>query len=208
MQRLAEELVQGRRVVEALDPIVRRLRAESSDPVRVVDVGCGLGYQLRWLAAHGGWGDAVELVGVDLDASLIAQAARLADAEGLDARFVAGDAFRPGVAVTRPERTVVISSGLLHHLPGDRPWPRILRRAATSCGAAAFAHWDTDAGPAGRRSAAGSSTGPGCASRCQPARRRAVGPARPPGVRGADRGRPRAGLRPACADRTARVGAG
>ncbi len=144
IQRLAEELVQGRRVREVLDPVVRRLRAESDGPVRVVDVGCGLGYQLRWLAAHGGWGDAVELVGVDLDASLVAEAARLADVEGLGVRFVAGDAFRPGVAVTRPGRTVVVSSGLLHHVPGDR-LPAFFA-AQDELGVAAFAHWDPKPG--------------------------------------------------------------
>lgn len=141
LQRLAEELLQARRVRDALDPLVRRI----GGPVRVVDVGCGIGYTLRWLAAYGGWDGSVELVGVDLDATLVAEATRLAAAEGLGCRFVAGDAFAPGVAVADPGRTIVISSGLLHHVPAADL--TALFAAQERLGVAAFAHWDPAPGP-------------------------------------------------------------
>lgn len=140
LQRLAEELLQGRRVRDQLDPLVRRI----GGPVRIVDVGCGIGYTQRWLAAHAGWED-VELVGVDLDATLVAEATRLAEVESLDCRFVVGDAFAPGVAIDDPQRTIVISSGLLHHVPVDGL--ARLFGVQEALGVAAFAHWDPAPGP-------------------------------------------------------------
>lgn len=142
LQRLSEELQQGRRVAETLAPWVARLGG-GDRPVRVVDVGCGLGYVVRWLAARRAL-DGVELVGVDLDAGLVAEAARLAEVEELDCRFVHGDALDPGIVVADPERTLLISTGLLHHLRGDE-----LRRffaAHEELGVAGFCHWDPDPG--------------------------------------------------------------
>lgn len=140
LQRLSEELVQGRRVLELLDPLVDRLRRDGEGPVRVLDVGCGLGYLPRWLAAHACWGGDVEVVGVDRDVTLVAEATRLAAVEGLAARFVAGDAWRPGTAIDDPARTVVLSMGLLHHLPADEL--PVFFSAQAGLGVAAFAHWD------------------------------------------------------------------
>lgn len=143
LQRLSEELVQPRRVAEHLE---RMLGARRHDErVRVVDVGCGIGFTLRWLAARAGWGGRVELVGVDLDGTLVAEARRLAAAEGLDVTFVHGDAFRPGVAVDDPSRTVVISSGLLHHLGPDAL--EDFFGAQERLGVTAFSHWDPAPGP-------------------------------------------------------------
>ncbi|MGW6460306.1 hypothetical protein ACWF94_31030, partial [Streptomyces sp. NPDC055078] len=54
LQRLSEELRIGERVAGLLRPILAAVRA--ADPgarLRVVDVGSGLGYLVRWLAASG-----------------------------------------------------------------------------------------------------------------------------------------------------------
>ncbi|MDQ7904875.1 methyltransferase domain-containing protein [Phytohabitans sp. ZYX-F-186] len=143
LQRFEEELQLARRIAQTVAPWVAALRGER--PVRVVDVGCGLGYVLRWLAAHDALGPDVELVGVDLDRRLVAHAAELAAAEELPCRFVAGDAFAPGVAAGDGTRCVMVSSGLLHHLPaGELP---AFFAAQRELGVAAFAHWDIRPGP-------------------------------------------------------------
>jgi SAM-dependent methyltransferase len=135
LQRLGEELQLGRRVAALLEPVLARTGA-----VRVVDVGCGLGYVVRWLAATRLLGDRVELVGVDLNPVLVAEAARLAGAENLDCRFEHGNALAAGVAVPDGTRTIVISTGLLHHLPA--PGLPQFFAAQARLGVAAFAHWD------------------------------------------------------------------
>src|SRR6478735_1954722 len=129
LQRLAEELLLWRRVRATLAPLLVDLRHRASvaaasgesvpRPLRIVDVGCGLGYVVRALAARGDLGADVELVGVDLNPVLVGEARRLAQVEGLAARFVVGDALDPGVAVDDGAITLVISTGLLHHLPAD-----------------------------------------------------------------------------------------
>src|SRR5262249_56167581 len=59
---------------------------------------------------------------------------------GLSCRFLRGDAFEPGPTVQDPARTVVISSGLMHHIsPQDLPG---FFAAQARLGVAAFAHWD------------------------------------------------------------------
>ena len=140
LQRLAEELVQPRRVAERVAALL-----PGDGPVRLVDVGCGIGFTLRWLAARAGWGARVELVGVDLDGTLVDEASRLARAEALDVTFVHGDAFAPGVAVDQPDRTVVVSAGLLHHLPADGL--EAFFAAQQHLGVRAFSHWDPAPGP-------------------------------------------------------------
>src|SRR5262245_18787186 len=87
LQRLGEELQLARRVAALLSPIVGMIRLRDSGPVRVVDVGCGLGSVLRTIAASSALGAGVELVGVDLNPFLIAEARRLAEQEGLTCRF-------------------------------------------------------------------------------------------------------------------------
>ncbi|MFI7540745.1 class I SAM-dependent methyltransferase [Actinoplanes sp. NPDC049599] len=142
LQRLGEELQLPRRVAEW---VLRFRQSRGSEPIRVVDVGCGLGYVVRWLAAYGVLGPGVELVGVDLNRALVERAGELAAAEGLRCRFVAGDALAPGVAGDDGRATVVISSGLLHHLPATAlPGFFAAQRALE---VAAFAHWDIDPGP-------------------------------------------------------------
>lgn len=136
LQRLGEELQLGRRVAS----VVRTLLPVGVEPVRVVDVGCGLGHVLRSIAARGGLPEHVELVGVDLNTTLVTEASRLATIEGLDCRFVSGDAFEPGVVIEDGPRTVVVSSGLMHHLaPEDLDG---FFAAQARLGVAAFVYWD------------------------------------------------------------------
>jgi len=137
--RLSEELQFGRRVADQLVPIVALLR-NASECVRVVDLGCGLGFVLRSLAASSALGPQVELVGVDLNPALIGRARELARQEGLSCSFLCGDALTPDLAVQDGARTIVISSGVLHHLPA-RALPGFFA-AQVRLGVAAFAHWD------------------------------------------------------------------
>ena len=118
------------------------LAQDRSEPVRLVDVGCGVGHVVRWLAATGVLGPRVELVGVDLNSTLVRHAGLLAEREGLRCRFVTGDAFTPGLAVEHAPRTVVISTGMLHHIAAEEL--QAFFAAQQQLGVAAFAHWDID----------------------------------------------------------------
>ncbi|MFE6648802.1 class I SAM-dependent methyltransferase [Nocardioides sp. NPDC057772] len=136
LQRLGEELQLARRVAS----VVRTLLPAGSAPVRVVDVGCGLGHVLRSIAAREDLPAHVELVGVDLNSVLVAEASRLATLEGLDCRFVSGDAFEPDAVIEDGARTVIVSSGLMHHLaPADLDG---FFASQAQLEVAAFAHWD------------------------------------------------------------------
>jgi len=111
IQRLAEEFQHGQRMRAILAPLVAAMRGSVPRPVRVVDVGCGTGYVLRWLAKFGALGQDVELIGVDFNRDLVEEAARLAAEEGLDTRFEHGDALRRDEGAD-----VYISTGVLHHI--------------------------------------------------------------------------------------------
>ncbi len=98
LQRLGEELQFGRRVAALLSPIIDTMRRDGAGPVRVVDVGCGLGFVVRAMAACSALGPDVELVGVDLNPVLVAEA-RLpgADVQELpDAGLRDQEVHRPG----------------------------------------------------------------------------------------------------------------
>jgi SAM-dependent methyltransferase len=140
LQRLGEELQLARRITALLGPVAEAVRRRGTGPVRVIDVGCGLGFVVRAMAASLVLGDDVELVGVDLNPVLVAGARRLAEREGLACHFVQGDALRPGVAVDEGARCIVISSGFLHHLP--EAGLSDFFAAQARLGVAAFAHWD------------------------------------------------------------------
>ena len=134
IQRLSEEFRHGDRMAELLDPLLGALRASGvAPPYRVVDMGCGTGYMVRYLAAARRLPDAA-LVGVDMNPALVAEARRLADAEGIDATFECGDAFELEAA------HVVISTGVLHHFPRDSLGA--LFAAHERAGVLAFAHVD------------------------------------------------------------------
>ena len=141
MERLSERLRFARRVAGVLGPLVTRARAMAGDQaIRVVDVGCGAGYVVRWLAATSALGTSVDLVGIDVNAALVSAATRLASRDGLRCRFTRADAFAPGAVIEDGPRTVVISSGLLHHLPATELSGFFAAQARL--GVAAFAHWD------------------------------------------------------------------
>ncbi len=137
LQRLSEEMQQGRRVATVLGPLLTALRARGVPRPKVVDVGCGLGHVLRWLAWHRPVGD-VELIGCDLDDVLVAEASRLAAAERLDCTFLVADAL----ALAEPAH-VVISTGFLHHLRG----PELPASFARQAEVPAVVHWDVATGP-------------------------------------------------------------
>ena len=119
LQRLSEEFQQGARVARLLVPALRALREHGvPGPHRVVDVGCGPGYVIRWLAASRARGELdlgndVELVGCDYNAPFVRAATRFAEAEGLDCRFVTANAF----TLAEPA-TITLSSGVIHHVRG------------------------------------------------------------------------------------------
>lgn len=115
IQRLAEEFQHGQRMRAILAPLLASMRSSVPRPLRLVDIGCGTGYVLRWLAKFGSLGPEVELVGVDFNRDLVQEAARLAAEEGLDIRFEHGDALR-----RKEGADVYISTGVLHHFEPER----------------------------------------------------------------------------------------
>ena len=140
LQRLSEEFDHGRRAADLLRPLVRTAReGRGGGRTRVADLGCGLGYVVRYLAFHGALGGEVSLVGADFNPRLIEEARALARAEGLAVEFVLGD-----VATDAAPADVVLSTGLLHHLP-----PPALRAffARQRARAQAFAHFDFQPSP-------------------------------------------------------------
>jgi SAM-dependent methyltransferase len=136
LQRMSEEFEHGRRMRELLVPIVDALRAAAvPPPYRIVDVGCGTGYVIRWLAAHGGLGADVELTGVDYNRAFVDTSARLAEQEGLRCSFEVANAF----SLARPA-TVLMSTGVLHHFRGESL--RAFFAQHPGSGARAFVHVD------------------------------------------------------------------
>ena len=111
MQRISEEFQHGQRVVELLRPVLAAVRgARPPRVVRIVDIGCGTGFVIRWLAANGNLGGDVELLGVDYNEALVTEARRLAAAESLRCTFKVANAFR-----LEPPATIYLSTGVVHH---------------------------------------------------------------------------------------------
>lgn len=138
IQRLSEEFRHGARMAELLVPLLATLgRCGQPPPYRVVDVGCGTGYVVRWLSDWCITPD-VEFVGVDLNPALVDAARNLAARDGVRCRFEVADAF----SLTEPA-TVLISTGVMHHFRG----PDLDRffAAHERSGAAAFVHLDFQA---------------------------------------------------------------
>jgi SAM-dependent methyltransferase len=81
-------------------------------PGRALDLGCGTGTNAVYLARHG-W----QATGVDFVPSAIARARQRAHANGLDARFVAGDVTRlDDLGVVGPF-DLVLDIGCFHGIP-------------------------------------------------------------------------------------------
>jgi SAM-dependent methyltransferase len=114
LQRLHEEFRVGAFMRDLVAPMLALLRARASGRrLRVVDLGSGLGYVVRWLSARGGLGPDVDLIGADCNQVLVTAAQRLADDEQLGCRFVCGNAFH-----LREPADLLISTGVLHHFRG------------------------------------------------------------------------------------------
>ena len=116
MQRLAEEFYHGHRVWDLLRRLVVTIRKSGFlDTLRVVDVGCGIGYTSRWLAASVPLAQyGIEVVGIDLNSALIREANRLSALEKLNCRFFHGDAFSP-----EHSGHIFLSTGVIHHFRGN-----------------------------------------------------------------------------------------
>ena len=116
MQRLAEEFYHGHRVWGVLKPLIAAIRSAGfRETLRIVDVGCGIGYTTRWLAARVPLAEYnIELIGIDLNSTLISEANRLTAAEGLPCKFVHGDAF----SGEHPS-PIFVSTGVVHHFRGE-----------------------------------------------------------------------------------------
>jgi SAM-dependent methyltransferase len=141
MQRMSEEFQHGRRVAELLKPILNALRrGGAQSPIRIVDIGCGTGFVVRWLAANGSLGDNVELMGVDFNVALVNEAQRLAAIENLRCKFAVANAFQ----LDEPA-TIFISTGILHHFR-DQDLSYLLQQHCRqeTC---AFIHFDFHSSP-------------------------------------------------------------
>jgi 2-polyprenyl-3-methyl-5-hydroxy-6-metoxy-1,4-benzoquinol methylase len=141
MQRMSEEFQHGQRVAELLKPILNALRDGGvRNPIRIVDIGCGTGFVIRWLAASGSLGKDVQLMGVDFNVALLNEAQRLATIENLRCKFEVANAFR----LDEPA-TVFMSTGILHHFR-DENLSYLLQQhcRAETC---AFVHFDFHSSP-------------------------------------------------------------
>jgi SAM-dependent methyltransferase len=115
IQILSEEFYHGQRVYELLAPLISSLRERGiKGPYRVVDIGCGIGYVIRWLAKHAEFKDEVELIGADYNKAFIEEARRLAKREELSCEFVVANAFKLDKG-----SHIFCSTGVLHHFRGD-----------------------------------------------------------------------------------------
>ena len=137
MQRLSEEFYHGPRVYEVVRALIATIRAGGfSGPLRVVDVGCGIGYNIRWLAARTPLASqGVELTGVDLNSALVAEANRLSAVEKLPCRFLYGDAFS-----SDHSGQIYLSTGVIHHFRGGGLLDFLRRHQRPE--AYAFLHFD------------------------------------------------------------------
>lgn len=136
MQRISEEFQHGQRVAELLNPLLQAIRdRKGSRSLRVVDIGCGTGFVVRWLTAHKALPDDVELVGADYHPALIEEARRLATAESLPCRFEVANAFR-----LEQSGTVYMSTGILHHFRGRELIDLFAQH--NRAGTCAFLHFD------------------------------------------------------------------
>jgi SAM-dependent methyltransferase len=144
LQRVSELMEHGRRISDIIQPLVKTIRDHKADgkPVRIVDIGCGPGFVVRWLAASKLLASKnVELLGVDYNAAFIHEAQRLANEEGLDCRFEVANGFK----LEKPA-DIFISTGVLHHFRDDHLQEFFAQHRNAQ--AHAFAHFDFQPTPA------------------------------------------------------------
>ena len=110
------DLEEVNRMTRAYRPTLRwleRFAGSGTEPLHIVDVGCGGGDMLRRIEAWARWrGVKVRLTGIDLN-PYAARAAREFSPSGSSIEWVTGDAFsyRPSSPVS-----IVVSSLFTHHL--------------------------------------------------------------------------------------------
>jgi SAM-dependent methyltransferase len=139
MQRMSEEFQHGKRVGELLKPILKALREGGVNRrIRIVDIGCGTGFVVRWLIANAYLGDDVDLIGADFNEALVNEARRLSEREQLNCTFVVANAFR----LAQPA-DIFLSTGILHHFRGDG-LAELLKQHRD---AQAFVHFDFHSSP-------------------------------------------------------------
>jgi 2-polyprenyl-3-methyl-5-hydroxy-6-metoxy-1,4-benzoquinol methylase len=139
LQRLSYEFRNGHRLLQLLRPLLDVLRGTLSErPLRIVDIGCGMGFVLRWLTAYGALGDDVELLGCDFNPTLIGNAERLAREEGLRCHFRVANAF-----TLERHAHVFLSTGVIHHFRGADLTGFL--RSQAEVGASALLHCDIKA---------------------------------------------------------------
>lgn len=141
LQRLSEELQHGRRVAELLRPLL----ATIGPRLQVIDIGCGIGYVIRWLASRGGLGPEVELIGMDYNRALVDEANRLAEVERLRCRFLVGNAFALKTPGAENVPQLFLSTGVLHHFQGAGL--EQFFRSHQTANAAGFVHFDFQPSP-------------------------------------------------------------
>ena len=141
MQILSEEFYHGLRMSRLLAPVVQTVRESCAErPIRALDIGCGSGYVVRWLAARANLGEDVELIGTDYNPALIAEARRLAAIEDLHCRFEVADAAR----MSHPA-AIQFSTGILHHFRNESL--EALLHGHEREGVQAFFHFDFQPSP-------------------------------------------------------------
>lgn len=145
LARLSEFLHVPHQMAAVLRPLIAKVREQTGrQEVVVIDVGCGIGLNLRYMAAHTMLGESVSYRGVDLNELLIGAARSLAQVEHIPVTFSVGNAFRMKSAIASPESTIVVSQGVLHHVA-----PHALATFFShheELGVAAFAHFDVNPG--------------------------------------------------------------
>src|SRR5262249_13192597 len=134
LQRLSEEFLQVDRLRLLLVPLLRALReAGERPPYRIVDVGCGLGYVVRALSAHGrrGRGGAIPAAALPPPPAGAPRPPAEGGAPPCQTRLAT--AFR----LDEPAH-VYISTGVVHHFRG----PALAAFFAGQREAHAFVHSD------------------------------------------------------------------
>lgn len=136
LQRLCEEFYHAQRISKIIQSMVQSIRSMGIQrKIRLVDIGCGIGYILRWLAANQIASDDLTLIGVDFNAALIDHAQKLARAENLQVEFKVANAFHLDLSVD-----IFISSGVLHHFPKQKL--DLFFEQQAKCKPLGFAHFD------------------------------------------------------------------
>ncbi len=114
-------------------------------PGRALDLGCGTGTNVVYLARHG-W----EATGIDLVPRAIGEARRRARREGVAARFLVGDVTRLDQLGVGVGHTLLLDLGCYHSLPESRRDAYVRGAAEVAAPGALFLLYGFHAGRAPR----------------------------------------------------------